>query len=77
MRIVAEITHLPCRITLFAWNNKYIAKLEYGPLEQTYKIAEMDVTSAQEVQDVITSEKFVTNTMKRFEEMGTDFFSAF
>ncbi len=43
MRVVAEIPHAAVKITVFAWNGKYLIKLERGPYEQTYKISEMEV----------------------------------
>jgi hypothetical protein len=30
MRIVGEIPHDVCKITLFSWNNRYLIKLELG-----------------------------------------------
>ncbi|WP_317172155.1 hypothetical protein [Hymenobacter sp. BRD67] len=44
MRHVADIPFPQVKITLLAWNGKYLLKLEQGPLEQTYKVSELDLT---------------------------------
>src|SRR4051812_23403732 len=49
MRVVGEIPHSDCKITIFHWNNRYLIKLERGPFEQTFKIQEYDLTSEEEV----------------------------
>lgn len=43
MRQLGQIPHPDATITLFAWNGKVLVKLERGPFEQTYKIAEADL----------------------------------
>ncbi|GGK59972.1 hypothetical protein ACD591_11745 [Rufibacter glacialis] len=48
MRVVADIPHPDIKITLLAWNGKYLLKLELGPFEQTYKVSEMEVTGGDE-----------------------------
>jgi hypothetical protein len=69
MRVVGEIPHPDCKITLFAWNNRYLIKFEQGFLEQTFKIHEYDVTSEAELQMLI-DETFIRETLTRFEAMG-------
>lgn len=68
MRIVGEIPHEECKITIYYWNNKYLIKLEKGPLEQTFKISEFDVTSEDEVRELLT-EEFMEKALRRFDEM--------
>lgn len=75
MRIVAEIPHPQTKITVFSWNNRYLIKFEFGFLEQTYKIAEMDLTSEADL-EAILSEAFIATVMKRFKEMAGDFGAA-
>ncbi len=58
-------------IGLYAWNNKFILKIEAGPYEQTYKVSEMDIATAEEVEALLT-EPFLTNVRTRFEEMHKD-----
>ena len=68
MRVVGEIPHSACKITIFAWNNRYLIKLEQGLLEQTYKINEYDVTSEQELYAVVDS-IFIDEALSRFADM--------
>lgn len=69
MRVVGEIPHPACKITIFAWNNRYLIKLENGLLEQTYKINEYDVTSESEVFQLV-DETFIKEALARFAEMS-------
>lgn len=69
MRVVAEIPHRDCKITIFNWNNKYLIKFEQPYFEQTYKISEFDVTGEDDVKALL-SEEFVADVVKRFKEMG-------
>lgn len=68
MRIIGEIPHPDCRITLFAWNNRYIIKLEKGYLEQTFKIDQFDLSSEKDLNTVV-NEGFIQEAMVRFESM--------
>jgi hypothetical protein len=43
MRVIAELPHPDCKITIFSMNQKYIIKLEKGIFEQIYKISELDI----------------------------------
>ena len=67
MRVVREVAHPDCKITIFSWNQKYLIKFEKGPLEQTFKVSEMDVLE-QEL-DEILNQDFIASTLKRFDEM--------
>lgn len=69
MRIVQEIVHPDCRISIFAWNNRYLIKLEQGLMEQTFKIDQFDVTSEADI-PLLIDEEFIQQALKRFEEMG-------
>lgn len=68
MRVIGEIPHPACKITLFHWNNRYLIKLELGLLEQTYKVQEYDVASEDEVKRLV-DETFVSTAMQQFEGM--------
>ncbi len=72
MKILAEIPHAQLRITLFAWNQKYILKFEQGALEQSYKISELDVIGEEEVLEVAKNEAFMEKVMARFAAMHQD-----
>jgi hypothetical protein len=69
MRVVGEIPHPECKITIFAWNNRYLIKLEQGLLEQTFKVNEYDVTSEAELYRIV-DEAFLEEAMQRFAGMG-------
>jgi hypothetical protein len=71
MRVVAEIPHRDMKITVFSWNGKYLVKLEKGPLEQTYKVAEMDVTGEADIRKML-DESFLSQALARFQDMRRD-----
>lgn len=56
---------------LYAWNGKYIVKIEAGPYEQTYKVSEMDIAGADSVEAML-DEPFLAGVARRFQEMDTD-----
>jgi hypothetical protein len=68
MRIIGEIPHPDCRITLFQWNNRYIVKLEKGFLEQTFKIDQFDLSSENDLRTLVNDE-FIQGALVRFEAM--------
>ena len=68
MRLIKDFTQGPVRVSLFHWNNKYLIKLEAGPMEQTFKIDEFDLESEQQLHSLLDSE-FLENCMNRFDEM--------
>ena len=71
MRYLKEIAHPQVKISLFSWNNKYILKLEAGPYEQTYKVAEFDVSGPDEVETLLT-DTFMARVLARFLDMDRD-----
>jgi hypothetical protein len=71
MRQIAEIPNPSMKITVFSWNGKYLIKLEKGPLEQTFKVDEMEVTGEEEVRQLL-DETFLDKALNRFKEMGQD-----
>ncbi len=71
MRFVQDIPHTRFRIGLYAWNGKYIVKIEAGPYEQTYKISEMDLSDPESVPTML-DEPFLTRVAQRFQEMDID-----
>jgi hypothetical protein len=68
MRVIGEIQHADCKITLFQWNNRYLIKLEKGLLEQTFKINQFDLASENDLHSVVTDE-FIQTAMARFDMM--------
>lgn len=75
MRVVAEIVHPACRISIFSMNQKFIIKFEQGALEQTYKVSEMDLPHLETVKQMI-DEEFVNTVLERFILMRSAFASA-
>lgn len=69
MRVVGEIPHPECKITIFHWNERYLIKLELGPFEQTFKINEYDLTSEADLHKIV-SEDFIGDAMARFSDMS-------
>lgn len=69
MRVVGEIPHNECKITVFAWNNRYLIKLEQGLLEQTFKVNEYDVAGEAELYKIV-DETFIEAAVKRFADMN-------
>jgi len=77
MRIIAELPHPECKISLFNMNQKYIIKFEQGTLEQSYKLSELDLTGggANEVFQIL-DETFIATVIDRFKFMRGDFSAA-
>lgn len=76
MRVIKEIPHERYKIQIFQYNGKYIVKIELGQFEQTFKIGETDVYGLEDVENMITDD-LLSNTLKRFVEMRTDWSNAF
>lgn len=78
MRIIAELPHPDCKISIFSMNQKYIVKFEQGPYEQSYKIAEIDLTGGgvNEVFQLI-DETFIQTVVECFKSMRKDFHAAY
>lgn len=68
MRVIGEIQHPECKITLFHWNNRYLIKLENGLLEQTFKIPEYELSGESSLHQLV-SDNFVGQALERFEAM--------
>ena len=77
MRIIAELPHPECKISLFNMNQKYIVKFEQGTLEQSYKLSELDLTGGgpNEVFQIL-DEEFISTVIDRFKTMRSDFSTA-
>lgn len=78
MRILAELPHPDCKITLFNMNQKYIIKFEQGQLEQSYKLSELDLSGGgvNEIFQII-DEEFMITVVERFKAMRSDFSKAY
>lgn len=78
MRVIAELPHPECRITLFNMNQKYIVKFEQGTLEQSYKLSELDLSGggANEIFEIL-DDAFIGTVIERFKQMRNDFSAAY
>ena len=78
MRQLAQIPHPDASITLFAWNGKFLVKIERGPFEQTYKIAELDLPPGppDDVVRRLVDSAFVAEAVARFADMRTSWGAA-
>lgn len=77
MRIIAELPHPEFKISIFYMNQKFIAKIEQGTLEQSYKISEMDLTDGVNSVFEILDEEFLKTVSARFAEMRKDYKDAY
>ncbi len=68
MRIIATIPHPSIRISVFHMNEKYIVKLEAGPMEQAFKFSEGEVKGPEHIEKIIEGE-FMKKATERFNEM--------
>lgn len=75
MRIVNEIIHPECKITIFSWNSKYLIKFERGLIEQTYKVPETEVSGDEEINKLVRGE-LLKKVLVRFNEMEDDLIQA-
>ncbi len=69
MRVVKEVTLGEIRVSIFSWNSKYIFKYELGPMEQTFKVSEMEILEESELAGFLEGE-FLEEVQQRFKEMG-------
>ncbi|AFL86056.1 hypothetical protein Belba_3558 [Belliella baltica DSM 15883] len=69
MRVVKEFVKEDIRISIFSWNNKYLIKFELGPMEQTFKVPEMDILEESDLAGFYEGE-FWAAVQNRFKEMG-------
>ncbi|MDR2281776.1 MAG: hypothetical protein LBE37_01125 [Sphingobacterium sp.] len=73
MRVLAELPHPDCKITIFGMNQKFIIKFEQGNLEQSYKIAESDVLNGVNGVFEILDEQFINHVLQSFSSMRAGF----
>ncbi|MCX6312343.1 MAG: hypothetical protein NT084_11995 [Bacteroidetes bacterium] len=75
MRIVGNIPHPDIRITVFHMNEKYMVKLEAGPMEQVFKFDQEKYPGFDAIKKLV-DEVFISNALKRFNEMFLEMRSA-
>ncbi|GAA4141368.1 hypothetical protein ACP6L2_04800 [Sphingobacterium lactis] len=69
MRVLAELPHPDCKISIFGMNQKFIIKFEQGTLEQSYKIAEVDVVGGINGVFEMLDEAFINQVLELFNQM--------
>ncbi|EKB50396.1 hypothetical protein [Cecembia lonarensis] len=74
MRVVREFTVDDIRVSIFNWNNKYLIKFETGPLEQTFKVPEMDILDEMDLEGFCTG-PFFEGVKGRFKEMAQSLYN--
>ena len=74
MRIIGEIPHPDCKISIFYMNQKYILKFVRGNFEQSFKISEFDflIKSIEDIKTIVDI-IFIEKVNKRFQEMNAQF----
>jgi hypothetical protein len=77
MRILAELPHPDCKISIFGMNQKFIIKFEQGALEQSYKLAETDVVGGVNGIFELLDETFINHVLAQFSTMRTGFMEAY
>lgn len=77
MRVIAELPHPDCKITIFSMNQKFIIKLEKGIFEQVYKLSELDIPDGVNGVFQILDTEFMEGVARRFNEMRIDFNDAY
>lgn len=77
MRVVAELPHPDCKISIFAMNQKFIIKFEQGVLEQSYKLAETDVVGGVNGIFELLDEEFINQVVEHFKHMRKTFIDAY
>lgn len=71
MRVVGNIPHPDILITVFVMNEKYVIKMEAGPMEQTYKIPMDSVEGLDEIKKRL-DDFFMQRVIHRFNDMFSD-----
>jgi len=77
MRVVAEIPHPEFKISIFAWNGKFIVKIEAGIYEQAFRINEETVNGDIEKVKLLVDEELISNCRARFLSMREDLNKSF
>jgi hypothetical protein len=77
MRVIAELPHPDCKISIFSMNMKYLIKFEQGTLEQTYKLSEIDIVNGIDGVFEILDEAFITSVVARFADMRKEFIATY
>ncbi len=77
MRIIAELPHPDFKISILNMNDKFIIKIEQGPLEQNYKVAAAELTDGVNSIFELLDNDFLAGVNNRFAAMRNDFKSTY
>ena len=73
MRYLGDVPNSHYKIGLYAWNGKYIIKVETQFLEQVYKISEMDfVGDVEDLKAIVADTDFIVSVSEKFKLMSED-----
>lgn len=68
MRVVAQIENPYFTVTIHQYNDKYIVKLEGGPMDQTYKFPTDSFRNVEQVKQLV-DEQFTQNSVEIHKQM--------
>jgi hypothetical protein len=68
MRIIDSIPHPKFTISIFSMNDKYLVKIEAGPMEQMYKFFHDEVSGVDALKKII-DEQFLSSVHEHFNAM--------
>ena len=77
MRIIAELPLPDFKISILNMNDKFIIKIEQGPLEQSYKVAAAELPDGVNSIFELLDNDFLAGVNNRFALMRTDFKSTY
>lgn len=72
MRLVAQIPHQSCRISILSWNGKFFLKFEMGQMEQTFKASESDTGDLESFKAKISAQ-FIDHVLSSFKQLDEEF----
>ena len=75
MRVIKTIRHPHITVSIFSMNDKYLIKLEAGPMEQTFKMPMNEIAGVEAIEQLLDKE-FMQKALERFNEMYKSFLDA-
>jgi hypothetical protein len=69
LRNLGEINHPACKISLFAWNNKFIVKFEQGLVEQTLKFEALEFDGGEAELRLRLTDDFILKVIENFKDL--------
>jgi hypothetical protein len=72
MRVIKTIRFPHITVSIFNMNDKYLVKLEAGPMEQTFKFPVTEIAGIEAIEKLLDQE-FMDKALTRFNEMYLSF----